>query len=165
MRQLRHNNIMGIEAVHETENLVYIIVEYMGGGTLEDYMRSRLHLTGEEICKIIRQILGALRYLDQRKIMHRDIKPSNIMQRKETGEWVLTDFGLAAEAGTNYLYQKCGTPGFIAPEILRLEKPEEKYTQTCDSFSFGVIVYYLIVGKMPFQCQDEEGMYELNKKC
>jgi calcium/calmodulin-dependent protein kinase I len=110
--------------VHETENLVYLIVEHMDGGTLEDYMRSRLHLTGEEIVKIIKQILSALDYLDSKSIMHRDLKPSNIMQRKDTGDWVLTDFGLAARANTNYLYQKCGTPGFIAPEILRLEKPE-----------------------------------------
>lgn len=155
MRQLRHPYIMNIESVHETDNLVYLIVEYMGGGTLEDYMRSRLHLTGEEICKIIKHILEGLKYLSSKGIMHRDIKPSNIMQRKDTGEWVLTDFGLAACTNTNYLYQKCGTPGFIAPEILRLEKPEEKYTQTCDIFSFGVIIYTLIVGKMPFQCQDE----------
>jgi calcium/calmodulin-dependent protein kinase I len=124
MRSLQHKNILGIHSVHETENLVYLIVEHMDGGTLEDYMRSRLHLTGEEIVKIIKQILSALDYLDSKSIMHRDLKPSNIMQRKDTGDWVLTDFGLAARANTNYLYQKCGTPGFIAPEILRLEKPE-----------------------------------------
>lgn len=52
--------------------------------------------------------------------MHRDLKPSNIMLRKDTGDWVLTDLGLAARVNTNYLYQKCGTPGFVAPEILRL---------------------------------------------
>jgi calcium/calmodulin-dependent protein kinase I len=106
MRSLQHKNILGIHSVHETENLVYLIVEHMDGGTLEDYM------------------LSALDYLDSKSIMHRDLKPSNIMQRKDTGDWVLTDFGLAARANTNYLYQKCGTPGFIAPEILRLEKPE-----------------------------------------
>lgn len=155
MRELNHRNIMKIEAVHETENLVYLIVEYMEGGTLEDYMRSRLHLTGQEICKIISQMLDALEYLNSKGIMHRDIKPSNIMQRRDTGDWVLTDFGLAARINTDYLYQKCGTPGFIAPEILRLTKPEEKYTQTCDVFSLGVIIYTLVIGKMPFQCQDQ----------
>jgi calcium/calmodulin-dependent protein kinase I len=78
-------------------------------------MRSRLNLTGEEIYNVIKQTLSALDYLDSKNIMHRDLKPSNIMQRKDTGEWVVTDFGLAARSNTKYLYQKCGTPGFVAP--------------------------------------------------
>ena len=83
-------------------------------------MRSRLNLEGHEIVAIIRQVASALQYLNEKNIMHRDLKPANIMRRKETGEWVITDFGLAAKSKSKYLYQKCGTPGFVAPEILKL---------------------------------------------
>lgn len=128
-------------------------MEYMSGGTLDNYMRSRFNLTGLEIGNIMRQTLSALEYLDTKSIMHRDLKPSNIMQRKDTGEWVITDFGLAARSNSKYLFQKCGTPGFIAPEILKLENKEDRYSQTCDMFSFGVILYTLIIGRQPFQSQ------------
>jgi serine/threonine protein kinase len=78
--------------------------------------------------------------------MHRDLKPSNILQR-ENGVWVITDFGLAAKADEDYLWKTCGTPGFVAPEILR---SDEKYGQACDMFSLGVIGYIMVLGQRPF---------------
>lgn len=59
--------------------------------------------------------------------MHRDIKPENIVLRKESNTWVLVDFGLAAHTDQSYLYNKCGTMGYIAPEIMAEETALQKY--------------------------------------
>lgn len=62
--------------------------------------------------------------------MHRDIKPENIIYRKEEDQWVLSDFGLAAKSNEDYIYVKCGTIGYIAPEIMEMnEENPKKYSQ------------------------------------
>ena len=60
-------------------------------------------------------MLSALSYLNSKNIMHRDIKPENILLRTEDNSWVLGDFGLVAKSNQEYLYDKCGTMGYIAP--------------------------------------------------
>ena len=66
----------------------------------------------------IKDILQGLAYLDSKKIMHRDIKPENIIFRQEQNRWVISDFGFAAKSNEDYIYDKCGTMGYIAPEIM-----------------------------------------------
>lgn len=73
--------------------------------------------------------------------MHRDIKPENIILREKDGMWVLADFGLAAFTNEVYLYDKCGTMGYIAPEILMESTLPKLYTSACDLYSLGVISY------------------------
>lgn len=80
-------------------------------------MRSKNKLKGELISSILKDILSALSYLQQRNIMHRDIKPENILLRAEDDRWVLADFGLAACSQDKSLFTKCGTMGYMAPEI------------------------------------------------
>ncbi len=80
-------------------------------------MRSKNKLKGELISSILKDILSALSYLQQRNIMHRDIKPENILLRAEDERWVLADFGLAACSQDKSLFTKCGTMGYMAPEI------------------------------------------------
>lgn len=65
--------------------------------------------------------------------------------REEDGKWVIGDFGLAAHSDQNYIYDKCGTMGYMAPEIWELSE-NEKYAQACDTYSLGVIAYQLIIG-------------------
>jgi serine/threonine protein kinase len=75
MRSPEHKNIMARYGVHETENLEYLIVEYMGGRTLQNYIQSQLHLTGKEIFRVIKEILSGLDYLNFKDIMHRNLIP------------------------------------------------------------------------------------------
>ena len=82
--------------------------------------------------------------------MHRDLKPENIILREEDNKWVIGDFGLAAHSNEQYIYDQCGTMGYIAPEIIALAE-NKKYSQSCDSYSLGVIAYQLIVGELPFK--------------
>ena len=102
--------------------------------------------------KIIQDCLSGLSYLDSKNIMHRDIKPENIIYRKEEEKWVLGDFGLAAKSNEEYIYNKCGTMGYIAPEIMEMnEENPKRYSQECDIYSLGIIAYTLVIGSLPFR--------------
>lgn len=91
--------------------------------------------------------------------MHRDLKPENIVQRKEDNKWVLVDFGLAAYSNQAYLYDKCGTLGYMAPEIEDQTNSTKPYNEACDMYSFGVLLYELILGFLPFKVE-MENMYD-----
>ena len=77
--------------------------------------------------------------------MHRDLKPENILQRSDDGKWVLADFGLSASFQEKFLYDKCGTMGYMAPEIMQQNGYENSYNQNynsaCDLYSLGIIAY------------------------
>lgn len=87
---------------------------------MDDTLKTKTIHTGELIQNVIRDILSGLAYLDSKHIMHRDIKPENIILREEDNKWVIGDFGLAAKSNEEYIYDKCGTMGYIAPEIMAL---------------------------------------------
>jgi serine/threonine protein kinase len=94
-----------------------MVTEYLSGGTLVEFIRQNCMKMEEYIIDIVSDVLEALDYLKKNKIMHRDLKPENIVQRKEDKKWVLVDFGLAAYSNQTYLYDKCGTLGYMAPEV------------------------------------------------
>jgi len=91
----------------------------------------------------MKKLLGALSYMHVRGIMHRDIKPENLILKDADNDWnvKIADFGLATTVNPNgeYLFKRCGTPGYVAPEVLA----DAKYDQKVDVFSAGVILYIL----------------------
>ena len=95
-------------------------------------------------------LLSSLNYLHSKKIIHRDIKPENLILKTKDNltELVIADFGLSDiynEKGI-YLFQRCGTIGYVAPEVLR----DQIYDYKVDMFSVGVILFILLTGEMPF---------------
>ena len=84
-------------------------------------------------------------------IMHRDLKPENILFRKD-GDYdcVIADFGLAQNCHEDYMFVRCGTPGYVAPEVVNLKDLKAKYSPICDLFSVGVIFHMLALRKSPF---------------
>jgi serine/threonine protein kinase len=84
--------------VYETDSLIYLVTEYLSGGTLEDAFKNKINFTGKFIQDVIKDILSGLLYLDENCIMHRDIKPENVILREEDNKWVISDFGLAAKS-------------------------------------------------------------------
>lgn len=108
----------------------------------------------------------ALYELEKARVMHRDIKPENIMLRGATGlNPVLADFGLAADVDSeDYLFYRCGTPGYVAPEVISCHKGD-RLTPACDVFSTGLILHILLVRRPLFEGRSSEEVFESNRRC
>ena len=99
-----------------------------------------------------------MEFIASKDFVHRDLKPNNIMLKKTKNitadDVVIVDFGLAESIHEkNMIYKRCGTPGYIAPEIIGAKNVEESFTVTtkCDVFSIGVILFFMLTGKNPFE--------------
>ncbi len=103
--------------------------------------------------------------------MHRDLKPDNIILKEksklETCELKLVDFGLSTIYDIpEYLFKRCGTPGFVAPEVINAPSNENiHYTPKCDIFSAGVIFYILLTEQSPFEGKSFKEILQKNKIC
>ena len=97
-------------------------------------------------------ILKGLQEMHSKGIMHRDLKPENLLFRSE-GDWdcVIADFGLAEFSNIEtYLFVRCGTPGYVAPEVINIKDMSTKYAPICDLYSLGLIFHILLFGKSAF---------------
>lgn len=149
MRNLDHPNIIHLYEVYETENSVYLVMELYKGKSLSDFLE-RVPIVEEGLAStIMTGIISGLIYLKKDRIMHRDIKPQNILFKNKDKvikpeNIILVDFGLAQkEDDPFYIYTRCGTPGYVAPEILKAKEKSSKYTCACDVFSAGIILHLM----------------------
>jgi serine/threonine protein kinase len=170
-RNLKHPNIMNIEEIHETKNSVYIVMELLKGGELFEYIVKQESTSVNDSCKIMQSILQGLVYLADNKIIHRDLKPENIIIQnkgaiKDTTVKIV-DFGFATKWDIpDYIYNSCGTPGYIAPEIINYTTDYKiRKDQKCDVFSAGIIFYILLTGSSPFPGHSYKKVLHLNKEC
>ncbi|CAD8199166.1 unnamed protein product [Paramecium octaurelia] len=153
MRQVDHLNIIKLYEVNETANSLYVCLELLEGGQLYDYLRKRIIFTNKEIQTIIRGLLEGLRHIHSKDIMHRDIKLENILfkQPNAIDTVCLADFGLATYVHEKvYLYCRCGTPGFVAPEVINIRDLTTTYDKVCDIFSLGLVFHLLQTKKTVF---------------
>ena len=146
MRLLHHVNIITLHEVYETDNSYYMIMEMLEGGSLRDRInKEKLDL--ETISFIMIGILKGLSHMHKNGIMHRDIKPENILFRNnKNGEEdvCIADLGLSTLVHEKeHLFSRCGTPGFVAPEIMNSNEETSVYNEKCDLFSLGVIYHLL----------------------
>ncbi|CAD8153151.1 unnamed protein product [Paramecium pentaurelia] len=136
--------------IFENSDNIYIVIELLIGKDLDGHIEKCSFFSEEKTARFIFRLIKTISYLHSKGIMHRDIKPENIIFRQidNLDSICLTDFGLADFYHSDglYLFKRCGTPGYIAPEILR----NEPYDYKVDVYSIGVIMYYVLVGKNPF---------------
>lgn len=148
LARLRHPNLVHIYTVGEDAGIQYFAMEFIEGETLADYMRQRDRLSIEEALRIGSQVLSALHSIHRLGITHRDIKASNIMI-DGNGRAVLMDFGLAkdrAQDGLTTVGTVLGTPEYMSPE----QAQGEEVTPQSDLYSFGVLMYEMLGGRLPF---------------
>jgi serine/threonine protein kinase len=147
--RLEHSNIVPIYDFAEHNGQPYLVMKYIEGETLKARLQ-RSPLKKDEALKTIMAVGAALNYAHGKGVLHRDVKPSNIMIAMD-GEVYLTDFGLArmAEAGASTLTgdMLMGTPQYISPEQASGEK---NLTACTDIYSFGIVLYEIVVGRVPF---------------
>ncbi|CAD8094926.1 unnamed protein product [Paramecium sonneborni] len=167
MRKLDHKNVLHLHEVFEDDNYVYLVIDYLEGGELLKQMEDSLEGYTENLVQnLIQNLLCSLNYLHSKKIIHRDIKPENLILRTKNNitDLVIADFGLSDiynEQGI-YLFQRCGTIGYVAPEVLR----NEIYDYKVDMFSVGVILFILLTGEVPFQGDsDTDDLLQQNALC
>ncbi|THH05268.1 hypothetical protein EW145_g4923 [Phellinidium pouzarii] len=147
MKLIDHPNIMRLYDVWETSDELYLILEYVEGGELFDYICERGRLPSTEALDYFQQLIGALDYCHRLNIAHRDLKPENLLLDKEKNLKV-ADFGMAAwQGGDDLLETACGSPHYAAPEIIA-GKPYDGTAS--DIWSSGVILFALLAGKLPF---------------
>jgi serine/threonine protein kinase len=152
MKDLNHINIVKYLGYFESGNNIYIVMEYLNGGTLKQYIENNKDKINENISRIIiKQILSALSYLHYTcNICHRDVKPENIMfaEKDNINSIKLLDFGLSTDnfESKNYLLN-CGTLSYMAPEQIS----NKTYSKAVDIWSVGIILYMMLnKGKNPF---------------
>ncbi len=105
--------------------------------------------------------------MHSRNIMHRDLKPENILFRyTDKYQCVIADYGLAEFADSEeYLFVRCGTPGYVAPEVINIKDMKTKYTPACDVFSLGLIFHLLLFGKSLFKGKTYNEILNQNRSC
>jgi polo-like kinase 1 len=156
-KSLHHTNIVKFEGFFEDTENVYILLELCTNQTLNDLMRRRKRLTELEVQCYLTQIINSLKYLHAHRVIHRDIKLGNIFLSDKM-EIKMGDFGLAAKIEFEGEKKRtiCGTPNYIAPEIL---EGKSGHSYEVDIWSFGVLMYTMLIGKPPFETNDVKTTY------
>ncbi|XP_038047065.1 myosin light chain kinase, smooth muscle-like [Patiria miniata] len=152
MMVLQHPKLLQLYDAFATGNNMVMILEYVSGGELfERVIDEEFDLTEKEVTFFMRQICEGVKFMHAQKILHLDMKPENILcVRKNSNKIKIIDFGLAQKM-TKGLKVSCGTPEFLAPEVVSYDE----VAYTTDMWSVGVICYVLLSGLSPFMGDNE----------
>ncbi|XP_073532717.1 serine/threonine-protein kinase DCLK3 [Phyllobates terribilis] len=160
IKLLSHPNIVKLLHDFETDHEIYLIMEYIKGGDLFDAITESIKFTEHDAALMLTDLCEALVYMHSKNIVHRDLKPENLLvQNNPDGSSTLklADFGLAVFV-SEPIFTVCGTPTYVAPEILS----EKGYGLEVDMWATGVILYVLLCGFPPFRSpeRNHEELFE-----
>ncbi|OUL98110.1 serine/threonine-protein kinase [Variovorax sp. JS1663] len=156
--RLTHRNIVPVYQFGEDNDCAYIVMEYVAGRNLRDYIHSPRKLEIPQVLCLMAQLLDGLHYAHERGIVHRDVKPANLLIADD-GRLKITDFGIARTESSNLTRGSSviGSPGYIAPE----QYTDREVDRRVDVFSAGVLLYQMLSGATPFAGTDEAIMYKI----
>ncbi|MFN0071962.1 MAG: protein kinase domain-containing protein [Chloroflexota bacterium] len=147
--RLRHPNVLQVHDFGEEQGFLYLVTEYMPGGTLQDLLKREQMLPVRHAVKLLRPIAEALDYLHRNNVIHRDVKPSNILFSAD-GRAVIADVGIARltteSAQMTQTGALLGTPTYISPEQVSGKAAEAP----SDQYALGVVLYEALTGRVPF---------------
>ncbi|KAI9376975.1 hypothetical protein POPTR_019G007200v4 [Populus trichocarpa] len=149
LSSVNHPNIIRLLDVFEDDCCMFLVLEFCSGGNLASYLQQHGRVQ-EKIAKRFTQQMGdGLKILQSHHIIHRDLKPENILLSGKESDVVLkiADFGLSRVLPDNYVETVCGSPFYMAPEVLQFQR----YDYKVDMWSVGVILFELLNGYPPFR--------------
>ncbi|XP_070695749.1 calcium/calmodulin-dependent protein kinase type 1D-like [Pempheris klunzingeri] len=157
LRRIKHENVVGLEDFYESRTHYYLVMQLVSGGELFDRILDKGVYTEKDASMVIKQVLQAVSYLHENSIVHRDLKPENLLyyNTDENAKIMVSDFGLSKTLDHGVMSTACGTPGYVAPEVLA-QKP---YSKAVDCWSIGVITYILLCGYPPFFEENETRLF------
>ncbi|KAI4229443.1 MAG: hypothetical protein LQ349_006396 [Xanthoria aureola] len=170
--KMRHPNIVEFHKAFTFKACTYVVLELCPNGSIQDMVRARLGLSLPEIRRLVIQLCGAIKYMHSRNVIHRDLKMGNLFLDHEMNVKI-GDFGLAAVLVSPGEYQGsyttalsrrttlCGTPNYIAPEIL--DKTKGGHDLKVDIWALGCIIYAMLCCRPPFQAGSSNEIYEKAK--
>jgi len=158
MKRISHPHILKLFVVFEDEDEFYLVMELVNGRELFDKIVDRGQYSEVDAARVVRQVVSAVDYLHQNGIAHRDLKPENILSAGDgENEMIkIADFGFSKNFGEEKLKTSCGSPGYVAPEVLT----QEAYDNSIDMWSVGVIIYILLCGYPPFYADNAPGLFK-----
>ena len=157
LRRMNHRNIVNFIEIFQNPKYIFIVLEYANGGDLLNYLKTKGKFKESEYRKILQQIIDALEYIHEHRILHRDIKLDNVLLTK-SGLVKICDFGISRKMYRNDpVYEHIGTPAYIAPEIVK----EKGYSGFgADIWSLGVMTYMALTGNVPFKGNTIEELHQ-----
>jgi calcium/calmodulin-dependent protein kinase I len=162
MKSLDHPNIVKFVDSFEEEKFFYVVLEFLPGGELFDRLVQKTFYTEKEARDTVRVICEGIKYCHDRGIVHRDLKPENLLMASvdDDANVKIADFGFATRAVGASLTVACGTPGYVAPELVS-NKP---YGKAVDMWAIGVITYCLLGGYPPFDAETDKLLFRKIRK-
>ncbi|KAF9329236.1 Serine/threonine-protein kinase brsk1 [Podila minutissima] len=158
MKLINHPHVIRLYDVYETEKELFLVMEYVSGGELFEYLVNKGRLDETEALRFFQQIIVGLAFCHKRKICHRDLKPENLLL-DERMNVKIADFGMASLQKTGRLLEtSCGSPHYASPEVVTGMKYDGS---SSDIWSCGIILYALLTGHLPF---DDENIRQLLSK-
>jgi serine/threonine protein kinase len=157
--KIDHQNVIKLLDLFDAPEFLYLVMELATGGELFDRIVERESYSEADAKEVMFQLLSAIEYIHSRDIVHRDLKPENLLLETEDTDTKikLTDFGLSKIYDNEFmLVTACGTPGYVAPEILSATL----YGPPVDMWAAGVIMYILLCGYPPFYNENDAILFE-----
>lgn len=164
MHKIQHPNVVTLVEIFDTPKSLYMVLELLTGGELFERIVSKGSYSEREASNLARGLTMAIKHLHSIGIVHRDLKPENLLyaSNDDDANIKITDFGLAKylSSKAETMTTACGTPGYVAPEILK----NEPYGPAVDMWSIGVILYILLCGFPPFYDESAAVLYAQIKR-
>lgn len=167
LRKLHHPRIVRLKGFYEDQECYYLLMEFVSGGDLMDFVAAHGSVGEDAGREITRQVLEAVAYIHSRGISHRDLKPDNILIEQDDPVLIkITDFGLAKMQGNGTLMKTfCGTLAYVAPEVIagkndNTQEEKNEYSSLVDMWSMGCLVYVILTGHLPFSGSTQEQLYK-----